>query len=72
LTETPGLRLRRYSPENALGKSNWLQQLGAEDLIIDPEKPIIEENVYEQIARDRSGFLTRCILLLNRRIWGRG
>lgn len=72
LARTPGYRLRRYAPEYALGKSTWLQQMGAEELIIDPEKPVIAENVYEQIIHDGSGFLTKSILLLNRWIWGRG
>lgn len=65
LTESPRHRLRRYSPEFALGESNLLHELGANDLIIDPEKPIIEENVFEEIARDKSSFFTRGILLLN-------
>jgi phosphatidylserine/phosphatidylglycerophosphate/cardiolipin synthase-like enzyme len=68
LTDTPRHRLRRYNPEFALGESNWLHELGASDLIIDPEKPIIEENVYEHIARNKTSFITRGILLLNERL----
>ena len=71
LTESSRHRLRRYNPDFALGGSNWLHELGASDLIIDPEKPIIEENVYEHITRNKTSFFTRGILLLNEKLRGK-
>lgn len=71
LTDSSDHRLRRYQPDLALGKSSWLRKIGAHDLILDPETPIIEENVYEHIARNRTGLLNRTILLLHELIWGK-
>jgi len=65
LTESGRYRLRRYDPDYALGESGWLHELGANELILDPEKPIIEENVFEHLQRYKTGLLTRMILFLN-------
>ena len=45
--------------------SQWLYKVAPENLSIDPEKPVIEENVFEYISSDRTGIFAEGINMLN-------
>jgi phosphatidylserine/phosphatidylglycerophosphate/cardiolipin synthase-like enzyme len=60
-----GCRLRRHTMESFLEDVSWIKDLMPEDLSIDPERPIIEESIYELISRDKNSVFAKGILLLN-------
>jgi hypothetical protein len=60
-----GCRLRKHTMESFLADSSWVRDLMPEDLSIDPERPLIEESIYELISRDKNGIFAKGILLLN-------
>jgi phosphatidylserine/phosphatidylglycerophosphate/cardiolipin synthase-like enzyme len=60
-----GCRLRRHTMESFLEDKSWIKDLMPEDLAIDPERPLIEESIYERISRDPNGIFAKGILLLN-------
>ena len=60
-----GCRLRRHTMESFLEDISWIKDLMPEDLSIDPERPIIEESIYELISRDKNSMFAKGILLLN-------
>jgi hypothetical protein len=60
-----GCRLRKHTMESFLGDISWAKELVPDDLSIDPERPLIEESIYELISRDKEGIFAKGILLLN-------
>lgn len=60
-----GCRLRRHTMESFLEDVSWIKDLMPEDLSIDPERPIIEEGIYELISRDKNSIFAKGILLLS-------
>ena len=51
--------------ESFLEDVSWMKDLMPDDLSIDPERPMIEESIYEVIARDRNSIFAKGLLLLN-------
>jgi phospholipase D1/2 len=67
----PGVsRLRPHTRESFTEGSPWLYKVVPESLSIDPEKPVIEENVFELISRDQTGFFAEGISMLNELVSG--
>lgn len=60
-----GCRLHRHTMESFLEDVSWIKDLMPEDLAIDPERPVIEESIYEFISRDKNSIFAKGLLLLN-------
>lgn len=60
-----GCRLRRHAMESFIEDISWIRDLMPDDLAIDPERPIIEESIYEMISKDKSGIFAKGLLLLS-------
>lgn len=58
-------RLRRHTRESFTEDSQWLYNVVPENLSIDPEKPVIEENVFELISSSSTGIFADGISILN-------
>jgi len=58
-----GGRLRRHSPD-VEETARWVAEIGANE-VIDSENPLIEEQIYEIVSRDPSGFFARGLTALN-------
>ncbi len=63
--DTAGCRLRRHTMESFLEDISLIRDLMPGDLSIDPERPIIEEEIYEVISRDRNSIFARGIRFIN-------
>jgi hypothetical protein len=61
-------RLRKHTMQSIFGDSKQLKDLRIDTLSFDPEKPIIEEDVYEILSKDSSGIFTQGITFLNEKI----
>jgi phospholipase D1/2 len=59
-------RLRRHTMETIFGDAGELSRLHLDKLSLDPEEPIIEENVFELLSKEPTGLFSRGIELLNR------
>ncbi|MBE0427023.1 MAG: phospholipase [Nitrospirae bacterium] len=59
-------RLRHHTMETIFGNAEQLKKLGLEKLSIDPEKPIIEENVFELLSKNSTGLFSKGITWLNK------
>jgi hypothetical protein len=57
-------RLQQHTTSTLFEDSKWLKDLKPEDLSIDPEKPIIEETIFELISHDKSSLLSEGITWL--------
>ncbi|MEJ2695076.1 MAG: phospholipase D-like domain-containing protein [Candidatus Sulfobium sp.] len=66
LAEGGTCRLRTHTIESLTREVKWLDELGAEDFSLDPEKPVIEENVYEMLVKDNKGFFSDGIGILGK------
>ncbi|MGA1876457.1 MAG: phospholipase D-like domain-containing protein [bacterium] len=64
LARQPRYRLKRHTTRTLFEGSKWLKDLNPEDLSIDPEKPIIEETIFELISHDKSSLLSEGITWL--------
>jgi hypothetical protein len=64
-TNREGCRLRKHTMESFLEDISWIKDLMPDDLAIDPERPIIEESIYEMISRDKGGLFAKGLLLLS-------
>jgi len=64
-------RLRHHTMETILGDTEKLEALKLEDFSIDPEKPIVEENIFEMMSKDTTGIFSKGISLLNKWLIGR-
>jgi phosphatidylserine/phosphatidylglycerophosphate/cardiolipin synthase-like enzyme len=60
-----GCRLRRHTMSSFLEEASWIKDLMPDDLSIDPERPLIEESIYEAISRDRNSIFAKGLVLLN-------
>jgi phospholipase D1/2 len=65
LADAGACRLRRHTLETLFVKTDWFSGIKPEELSIDPERPVIEENLYEMMNRDRDGLFARGIGWLN-------
>lgn len=63
LADRQGGRLRRHSPE-VEDAARWMAEAGADE-VIDSENPLIEEQIYEILSRDPSGFFARGLTALD-------
>jgi len=63
-------RLRHHTIESFMEGSQWMYKVVPENFSIDPEKPIVEENVFELISQDRTGIFAGGISMLNRLVSG--
>lgn len=72
LTEDASSRLKQHPVENPYADSGPLKDLESDDFYIDPEKALIEENVYEMISQDKQGLFSRGILALNNLLYPDG
>lgn len=63
LADRPGSRLRRHSPE-VEDTARWMAEAGADE-VVDSENPLIEEQIYEIVSRDPSGFFARGLTALD-------
>jgi phosphatidylserine/phosphatidylglycerophosphate/cardiolipin synthase-like enzyme len=63
-------RLRHIDPETYFSQSAWFQELQPQDLTIDPEVPILEENMYEIISHDQAGLFAKGLVVLNKLVSG--
>jgi phosphatidylserine/phosphatidylglycerophosphate/cardiolipin synthase-like enzyme len=59
-------RLCHHTMETILGDTEKLKTLRLDDFSIDPEKPIIEENIFEIMSKDATGIFSKGINLLNK------
>lgn len=66
LADKKSLRLRRHTVKSLLEKNEWLRELELDQLSFDPDKPILEENIFEAISRDQHGLFTEGIQFLNK------
>ncbi|MGA1843884.1 MAG: phospholipase D-like domain-containing protein [bacterium] len=64
LADRPRSPLRHHTTETLFKNASWLEEIKIEDLSLDPERPIVEENIYELISRDTSGLFAKGITLL--------
>ncbi|MGA1796972.1 MAG: phospholipase D-like domain-containing protein, partial [bacterium] len=64
LADRPRSPLRHHTTKTLFKKASWLKEIKIEDLSLDPERPIVEENIYEIISRDTSGLFAKGITLL--------
>ncbi|MFZ5908042.1 MAG: phospholipase D-like domain-containing protein [Nitrospirota bacterium] len=58
-------RLRKHAMDSIFGQTEELKKLNIESLPFDPEKPPIEENVYEVLSKDPQGIFAQGITFLN-------
>jgi hypothetical protein len=63
-------RLSQVEAEDYLSGNAWFRDLAPEDLAIDPEIPVIEENLFEIISRDKSSLLAKGVTALTRWLSG--
>jgi phospholipase D1/2 len=59
-------RLRHHTMETIFGDAEDLKELRLDKISLDPEEPIIEENVFELIQKDSTGLFSKGIDLLNK------
>jgi phosphatidylserine/phosphatidylglycerophosphate/cardiolipin synthase-like enzyme len=59
-------RLRVLTPEAVFEDREWVKQLQRWGLSFDPEKPVIEETLYEALAPDSDSFVARGLMWFRR------
>jgi phosphatidylserine/phosphatidylglycerophosphate/cardiolipin synthase-like enzyme len=59
-------RLRKHTMDTLFDKSEWLKALKPEGFPFDPERPLIEENLYELFSPDKGSIFAEGITLLKR------
>lgn len=65
LTDRRECRLRHHTLETFLPDGILPADLTTDDLSLDPEEPIVEENIFELLSNDRTGLFAKGILWLN-------
>jgi hypothetical protein len=65
LADDPSNQLQHHTMESLLEDIKLPEDINPEDLAIDPERPIVEENVYDLISSDKTGFFAQGISWLN-------
>ncbi len=58
-------RLRRHTMETIIDERLLPKDFNPEDLMLDPEKPILEENVFDFISHDKTGIFSEGITILS-------
>ena len=59
-------RLRHHSEETIVGNAREIKPHHFENFSIDPEKPIVEEGIFELMVKDSTGIFSKGIDLLNK------
>lgn len=59
-------RLCHHSPETIIGNAKEIKPHHFENFSIDPEKPIVEEGIFEFMVKDTTGIFSKGIHLLNK------
>jgi len=57
-------RLRQYDEEEFIKNNKSIEGPEPKDFALDPERPVVEENIYELISGDKKGIFTKGIVLL--------
>ena len=70
LADDHDARLCRYVPDAILENSDWTEALEPIALVVDPEKPIDGELIFESFSKIETGSFARGILKLSRGIIG--
>ncbi|MEW6381122.1 MAG: phospholipase D-like domain-containing protein [bacterium] len=65
LADNPASRLRHHKMEKASPDTEWLSSLNFEGIFFDPEKPVIEENIYELVMYGQNSLFARGITFLS-------
>lgn len=61
LADDPAYRLQHHTLKSFIDDIEPLKNLKIEDLAIDPESPVVEENIYDLISRSKTGFFAEGI-----------
>jgi phosphatidylserine/phosphatidylglycerophosphate/cardiolipin synthase-like enzyme len=73
LADEPASRLHRHPIESPYADNEFLRELEADSLnYIDPEEAVVEENVYELLAKGDKSFFSRGIAFLHKLLVPRG
>jgi phospholipase D1/2 len=70
LADDHDARLCRYAPDAFLENSDWVQALEPIALVVDPEKPVDSELIFESFSKIETGSFARGILKLSQCIIG--
>jgi phosphatidylserine/phosphatidylglycerophosphate/cardiolipin synthase-like enzyme len=68
LAERKVSRIRKHSLETMFGNGNSIGKLDLDIDLLDPEKPVIEENVYELLSASKGGIFAQGITFLNEKL----
>lgn len=66
LADSPPYRLRRHTPDTSIEENEWLKALKPDGFPFDPERPLIEEGLYELFSSEKGSLFTEGITLLKR------
>ncbi|MGE5237849.1 MAG: phospholipase D-like domain-containing protein [Chloroflexota bacterium] len=64
LVDSGKCRLRRHTMETIIDRDILPEEFKPEDLMLDPERPVVEENIFELISHDKTGLFSEGITLL--------
>jgi phospholipase D1/2 len=70
LADDHGARLCRYAPDAFLEQSDWAEALDPIALVVDPEKPVDSELIFESFSKIDTGSFAKGILKLSQGILG--
>jgi phospholipase D1/2 len=65
LADSGKYRLRRHTMETIIHERMLPTDFKPEKLMLDPEKPIVEENIFELISHDKTGIFSKRITILS-------
>ncbi|MEW5803660.1 MAG: phospholipase D-like domain-containing protein [bacterium] len=65
LADSSRCRLQHHKMEKSYHDGEWVSSLNLDSIFFDPEKPIIEENIYELMTYDQNSLFARGITFLN-------
>ncbi|MBZ0157330.1 MAG: phospholipase [Alphaproteobacteria bacterium] len=71
LADRPSSRLHRHTMEGNSAYMEWLSSLKFDNYIFDPEKTLIEEDLYELISSDKNSVFAGGITLLKKLLFNR-
>lgn len=66
LADRPPCRLHRHTMESTLSSAEWLSPLKFDNYLFDPERTLIEENLYELISSNKNSMFAGGITLLRK------
>lgn len=64
LADSGNYRIMRHTMETIIDERILPGDFEPEDLMLDPEKPVVEENVFELISHDKTGIFSQGITIL--------